>query len=189
MRHTLQERPHRSPRLFSNCLIPEGMIICRVRRTVSHGTCACQSLPGGTFPKAVLEKLFCFLRGHPYLWCRTAVNPEAPLSREAGIFIGAGLAAFILLIRRYSSYTYRDRIFSREFGWGSLAQVRKLPLDEVASVVVRRGVVHRLVGIGHLHFQPGSAKSPDLWWFGVDQPFEVKKKVEQILRRESLVRK
>jgi len=117
------------------------------------------------------------------------VNPEAPLSREAGIFIGAGLAAFILLIRRYSSYTYRDRIFSREFGWGSLAQVKKLPLDEVASVVVRRGVVHRLVGIGHLHFQPGSTKSPDLWWFGVDQPFEVKKKVEQILRRESLVRK
>lgn len=117
------------------------------------------------------------------------VNPEAPLSREAGVFIGAGLAAFILLIRRYSSYTYGGRIFSRKFGWGSLTQVKTLPLDEVASVVVRRGVVHRLVGIGHLHFQPGSTNSPDLWWFGVDQPFEVKKKVEQILRRERLVRK
>ncbi|RPH88773.1 MAG: hypothetical protein EHM75_03430 [Desulfobacteraceae bacterium] len=117
------------------------------------------------------------------------VNPEAPLSREAGLFIGAGLAAFILLIRRYSSYTYGGRIFSRKFGWGSLIQVKTLPLDEVASVVVRRGVVHRLVGIGHLHFQPGSTNLPDLWWFGVDQPFEVKKKVEQILRRERLVRK
>ena len=96
----------------------------------------------------------------------------------------AVLAAFIILIRKYSSYKYAAGIFSREFGQGSLVQVKKMPLDEVASVVVRRGVVHRLVGIGHLHFLPATAGSPDLWWFGVDQPFEVKKRVEQILRRE-----
>ncbi len=114
------------------------------------------------------------------------LNPEAPLGREVGILTAAVLAAFILLIRRYSSYKYAAGIFSREFGWGKLLQVKKMSLDEIGSVVVRRGVVHRLVGIGHLHFQPATAGSPDLWWFGVDQPFEVKKRVEQILRLERL---
>jgi hypothetical protein len=113
-----------------------------------------------------------------------ALNPEAPLSRETGIVIAAVLAAFIILIRQYSFYKYVGGIFSREFGQGSLVQVKKISLDEIASVEVRRGVVHRLVGIGHLQFQPVTAGSPDLWWFGVDQPFEVKKRVEQILRRE-----
>ena len=115
------------------------------------------------------------------------LNPEAPLSREAGVLIAVLLAAFIILIRQYSSYKYAAGIFSREFGRGSLGQVKKMPLDEIASVVVRRGVVHRLVGIGHLQFQPATPGSPDLWWFGVDQPFEVKNRVEQILRLEKLL--
>ena len=115
------------------------------------------------------------------------LNPEAPLSREAGGLMAILLAAFIILIRQYSSYKYRDGIFSREFGRGRLVQVKKMPLAEIASVVVRRGVVHRLVGIGHLQFQPATAGSADLWWFGLDQPFEVKKWVEQVLRRERLL--
>ncbi len=115
------------------------------------------------------------------------LNPEAPISREIGGVIAALLVAFIILIRQYSSYKYGAGIFSREFGWGGLVQVKKMPLAEIDSVIVRRGVVHRLVGIGHLQFQPATAGSPDLWWFGLDQPFEVKKRVEQILRREKLL--
>jgi hypothetical protein len=110
------------------------------------------------------------------------INPEAPLSREAGFLIAAVLAAFILLIRKYSGYHFGDGMFSRQFGGGNLVQVKKMPLEEIASVTVRRGVVHRLVGIGHLHFEPKSSGSPDLWWFGLDRPFEVKKRVEEILR-------
>lgn len=111
------------------------------------------------------------------------LNPEAPLGREAGFVIAAVLAAFILLIRKYSGYRYGDGFFSRYFGGGNLVQMKKMPLEEIASVTVRRGVVHRLVGIGHLHFQPKTSGAPDLWWFGLDQPFEVKKRVEEILRR------
>ena len=61
-----------------------------------------------------------------------------------------------------------------------------MPLEEIASVVVRRGVVHRLVGIGHLQFQPAT---PDhrifggLAWISL---LRLKEQVEQILRRESL---
>jgi hypothetical protein len=115
------------------------------------------------------------------------LNPEAPLSREAGGLVAALLVTFIILVRQYSSYKYAAGIFSREFGKGGLVQVKKMPLGSIASVVVRRGVVHRLVGIGHLQFQPATVGSPDLWWFGVDQPFEVKERVEQILRRERLL--
>ncbi len=115
------------------------------------------------------------------------INPEAPFSPEAGLLIAAVLVAFIVLIRKYSSYKYASGIFSREFGRGGLLQVKKMPLDEIGSVVVRRGVVHRLIGIGHLQFQPATAGSADLWWFGLERPFDVKKKVEQILRRERLL--
>jgi hypothetical protein len=111
------------------------------------------------------------------------LNPQAPLSREAGFLIATVLAAFIILIRKYSGYHYGAGIFSRQFGRGNLVQMKKMPLEDIASVTVRRGVVHRLVGIGHLHFQPKSSEAPDLWWFGLDQPFTVKKRVEDILRR------
>jgi hypothetical protein len=112
------------------------------------------------------------------------LNPEAPLNRELGILIAVLLAAFVVLIRKYSVYKYGGGIFSREFGGGSLAQEKRMCLEEIASVTVRRGVVHRLVGIGHLHFQPKSSGSPDLWWFGLDQPFVVKQRVEALLRRK-----
>ena len=67
------------------------------------------------------------------------LNPEAPLSRGVGVLIAAILAAFTILIRQYSSYKYAAGIFSREFGRGRLVQMKKMPLNEVASVVVRRG--------------------------------------------------
>lgn len=105
-------------------------------------------------------------------------NPEAPLTRPSGFLVAAVLIVFVILKRNKTVYRFSEQGVSKEIRWGGQAQTRKLPLSDLASVAVRRGVVHRLIGVGHLQFRANKAGAPDLWWYGVDRPFEVKEKIE-----------
>ena len=106
-------------------------------------------------------------------------NPDTSLSREAGLFIAAGLIAFVYLKRKTTFYRMTEQEISKEFRWGGRTiQAKTMPLRDLAGVAVRRGMVHRLIGVGQLQFRSKIDGSPELWWYGVDQPFEVKRRIE-----------
>lgn len=108
-------------------------------------------------------------------------NPEAPLNRDQGFLVASLLIAFVVLKRKITWYRFSTGGVSKEIQWGRRTKIKKIPLADLASVAVRRGVVHRLIGVGHLQFRPRTAGAPDLWWYGVDRPFEVKRVIEAAL--------
>jgi hypothetical protein len=101
------------------------------------------------------------------------------------LLIAAGLIAFVYLKRTHTFYRFSDEGAAKELRWGDQGQPRRIPLSDLASVEVRRGIVHRLIGVGHLQFRSRSGQAPDLWWYGVDRPFEVKRKIDATLNTES----
>lgn len=109
------------------------------------------------------------------------LNPEAFLGREAGLLIAALLFAFVYLKRRRTFYRFSAEGVSKELRWGSQGQSSTILLANLSSVTVRRGIVHRLIGVGHLQFRAKNEGDPDLWWFGVDHPFEIKRKIDAVL--------
>jgi hypothetical protein len=109
------------------------------------------------------------------------LNPEAFLGREAGLLIAALLMAFVYLKRQRTFYRFSAEGVSKELRWGSQGPSHTIPLADLSSVTVRRGIVHRLIGVGHLQFRVQNEGAPDLWWYGVDQPFEIKRKIDAAL--------
>jgi len=109
------------------------------------------------------------------------INPNAGISLLFGWAVSIILALFILFRRKTTFYRIAKDEVLRESGFWGQAKIKSFPLKGIAGLEVHRGVVHRLLGIGHLQFHSRLSGRPDLWWFGIEDPFAVKKKIEDIL--------
>ncbi len=109
------------------------------------------------------------------------INPKAGISLPFGLAVSIILALFILFRRKTTFYRITKDEALRESGFSGQAKKKSLPLKGIAGLEVHRGVVHRLLGIGHLQFRSQLSGRPDLWWFGVEDPFAMKKKIEHFL--------
>jgi hypothetical protein len=113
-----------------------------------------------------------------------SLNPETGINQSFGWALSIFILFFIIIRRKTTFYriTKSETLRESEF-WGRVYK-KSLPLEGIADLEVRRGIVHRLLGIGHLQFRSRLPGQPDLWWFGVENPFAVKKRIEQILKYE-----
>ena len=111
-----------------------------------------------------------------------SLNPETGINRSLGWALSISIVFFIIFRRRTTFYRINKTEALRESGFWGQANKKSLPLEGIAGLEVRRGIVHRLLGIGHIQFRSRLSGQPDLWWFGVENPFAVKKKIEQILK-------
>jgi hypothetical protein len=112
-----------------------------------------------------------------------AINPEVGISRPVGLLIAIILSGFVWFRRRATWYRITGLEIKIETGLGKKLRSKSLHLTDISSLEVRRGITHRLLGIGHLGIHSKSTILPDLWWYGVEDPFSVKKKVESFLPR------
>ena len=110
-----------------------------------------------------------------------AVNPEAGLGQVSGIILSAILLGFVVFRQKTTFYRVTRAEILKEIRFSGKVFKKSTPQKDVTGIAVRRGAVHRLIGLGHLQFQSRTGKN-DLWWYGVDNPFDLKKKLEQILR-------
>jgi hypothetical protein len=110
-----------------------------------------------------------------------SLNPETGMNRFFGWALSIIIMVFIIFRRKTTFYRITKTEALREMIFGGQVNKKSLPLEGISGLEVRRGIVHRLIGIGHLQFFSRLPGQPDLWWFGVENPFEVKKKIEQIL--------
>ncbi|OGP52193.1 MAG: hypothetical protein A2Y79_12945 [Deltaproteobacteria bacterium RBG_13_43_22] len=109
------------------------------------------------------------------------LNPDAGINRPFGLAVSIILVFFIFYRRKATYYRITKHEALRESGLWGHTKKNSLPFEGIAGLEVRRGVVHRLLGIGHLQFRSRLAGQPDLWWFGVEDPLGVKKKIESFL--------
>jgi hypothetical protein len=111
-----------------------------------------------------------------------SINPEAGMSKSFGLVISILLMLFVVFRRKTTFYHItRDEIL-RESGFFGQVTKKSLPLDGITGLEVRRGVIHRLLGIGHLQFRSKHSAQPDLWWFGVQDPFSIQRDIQRLLR-------
>ena len=110
-----------------------------------------------------------------------SINPDAGISRSFGLAVSIILVLFILFRRKTTFYLITKDEVLRESGFWGQAKIKSLPWKGIAGLEVHRGVVHRLLGIGHLQFRSRLSGRPDLWWFGIEDPFAVKKRIEDFL--------
>lgn len=111
-----------------------------------------------------------------------SINPEVGISKAFGLVVSIFLILFVILRRKTTFYRISKEEALRETGFAGQVMKKSLPLEGITGIEVRRGVVHRLLGIGHLQFRSQDPGRPDLWWFGIADPFTVKKKIEQVFR-------
>ncbi len=82
----------------------------------------------------------------------------------------------IIFRRKTTFYRITKTEALRKSIFGGRTNKKSIPLEGISGIEVRRGIVHRIIGIGHLQFCSRLSGQPDLWWFGVENPFAVKKK-------------
>ncbi len=112
-----------------------------------------------------------------------SINPEVGISKAFGLIVSIFLILFVIFRRKTTFYRITKEDVHRETGFAGQVMRKSLPIEGITGIEVRRGAVHRLLRIGHLQFQSGNPGQPDLWWYGIDDPFTVKKRIEQALGR------
>jgi len=110
------------------------------------------------------------------------INPEVELNQSVGLVIALLLLFFVVFRRKTTGYRITKEEALRETAFAGQVFKKSLPLEGIAGLEVRRGAIHRLLGIGHLQFRSQDGTHPDLWWYGIADPFTVKKKIEQVLK-------
>jgi hypothetical protein len=111
-----------------------------------------------------------------------AVNPEAGMDQTFGLVVALLSGLFVLFRRNTTFYRVTAQEILRETRFAGRVFRKSLPLEKAADVTVRRGAVHRLLGIGHIQIQSKPQAGSDLWWYGLSDPFAVKKKLDQLLK-------
>lgn len=111
-----------------------------------------------------------------------SINPEVGINKLLGWVVSILLISLVIYRRKTTFYRFTQEGAQRETSFAGQVFKKSLPLGGISGLEVRRGVVHRLLGIGHLQFRSHDPGRPDLWWFGVKDPFMVKKRIEQVLR-------
>jgi hypothetical protein len=112
-----------------------------------------------------------------------SLNPEMGMNRYLGWVLSILIMFFVVFRRKITFYRIKEGEALRESIFLSKTSKKFLPLEGIAGLKVRRGIVHRLLGIGHLQFCSRLPGQPDLWWFGIQNPFTVKKKIEKMLSK------
>lgn len=110
-----------------------------------------------------------------------SINPNAGISLLFGLAVSIILVLYVLFCQKTTFFRITKDEALRESGFSGQAKKNSLPLKGIAGLEVHRGVVHRLLGIGHLQFRSRLSGRPDLWWFGIEDPFAVKKRIEDFL--------
>jgi hypothetical protein len=110
------------------------------------------------------------------------INPKVGMSRISGVILSILLLLVVLVRQKITHYRLSPKDALREISFAGKSFKKSLPLEEIAGLEVHRGIMHRLLGIGHLWFRPKS-KGRDLWWFGINDPFKVKNIIELYLSK------
>jgi hypothetical protein len=110
-----------------------------------------------------------------------AVNPEVGLGQGPGLFLSLLLLGFVLFRQKTTTYRLTEEAVLREIRIYDKVFLKSLSQADVIGVIVRRGAVHRLLGIGHIQFQSRDGRT-DLWWFGLQDPFTLKERADRLLR-------
>jgi hypothetical protein len=131
--------------------------------------------------KPAWKSFFVFYTAMVIFGIGPTVNPEAGVSQTLGVMLTIFSALFVIFRRNTTFYRITKEEILREIRFSGKVFTKSLPRKEVAGIAVRRGAVHRLLGIGHIQFQSRTGRT-DLWWYGLDDPFTLKKRAEQILR-------
>jgi uncharacterized membrane protein YdbT with pleckstrin-like domain len=111
-----------------------------------------------------------------------SINPEAGISTSLGLVISIFLTLFVIFRRRTTFYHITKDEVLRESGFFGQVTKKSLPFDGITGLEVRRGVIHRLLGIGHLQFRSRNQAQPDLWWFGIQDPFTAQKNIQRFIK-------
>ncbi len=111
-----------------------------------------------------------------------SINPQAGISKSFGLVISVFLMLFVIFRRKTTFYRISKDEVLRETGFSGQVIKKSLPLDGIMGLEVRRGVIHRLLGIGQLQFRSRNPGQSDLWWFGIQDPFTVQKNIQRFLK-------
>jgi uncharacterized membrane protein YdbT with pleckstrin-like domain len=111
-----------------------------------------------------------------------SINPEVGINKVLGWAVSFLLIFFVIFRRKTTFYRLTKDEIQRETAFAGRVSKKSLPLQQIAGLEVRRGIIHRLLGVGHLHFRSKTPTLPDLWWFGIADPFMIKRKIDLGLR-------
>jgi hypothetical protein len=114
-----------------------------------------------------------------------SLNPEVGLNPYLGMALAWLLVLFVIYRKKTTCYKVTPTRIVRETGAPGMVVRKDLPLTEISTISVRRGIAHRFLGLGHLQFQSRSPHFSDLWWFGISKPFQVVKDIEGLISRSA----